>query len=134
MDPSGRYQSVLLVIAVAIALAGTSVELYAVYRKIVLQYGEKIHRLDFWSTYYQKLADGEQKCDNQTVYMIKSLNLNRTLAPWRFGLDDLPATVLATYILVTFPNQADAATVRLRRAHASDARLVSYGFDARCTH
>ena len=32
------------------------------------------------------------------VYKVKTLNLNRQFAPWRFALDDLPASLLSVYI------------------------------------
>ena len=32
------------------------------------------------------------------MYKVKTLNLNRQFAPWRFALDDLPASLLSVYI------------------------------------
>ena len=74
-----------------IAIAGTSIELIAVFLKF-------------------RLACG---ASSRIVYVARSLQLNRSLAMPRFLLDDLPATILSIYILLAFPHLAVAATLAL---------------------
>ena len=117
------YPIALKCVAIVVALLGTGIEVYAGYRKLHLQYDDKIHTSIFWSRTYQRLvghgadetadATNNKSQHEHTVYMIKSLNLNRQLVPWRFALDDLPATVLSIYILSSFPDQANLATIVL---------------------
>ena len=91
------YPLALQLIAVAIALAGTAIELLAGYLKVRLM-----------------LDAREKEAGSGTIaYMIHTLNLNRRLALPRFLLDDLPATLLSVYILAVFPDEADASTVVL---------------------
>ena len=95
-EPLGdeTFSQTIRLIAWAIAIVATLVEVWAGYKQWLLLYKEK-----------EKLSG--------PLYRLRSLQLSKTIAWVRFFGDDLGATLLSLYILVAFPNAATGSALGL---------------------